>query len=166
MGDATRLLFGLGGSRVVSVTRKHDSGEQHDGAREVVVEGMQPEQACCDCGVLSGAVHGRKLRLLKDLPHGRRPLRLRWDQRRWAWREVLCRRRTFAETSVQIGAGRRLTLRLREQLQQAVSGSTRSAEDVSREYGVPVVVGQHHAGRQGRRDDAAGAVWGSDPRGR
>jgi transposase len=85
MGDATTLLFGLDGFRVVSVTREHTHDGKHDiDVRQVVVEGVEDEQACPDCGVLSGKVHGRKLRLVKDLPHGRRPLRLWWQQRRWA----------------------------------------------------------------------------------
>ena len=134
MRDATTLLFDLDGFRVVRVD-VHD--ERDAGApREVLIEGVDVEQACPDCGVLSAAVHGRKVRAVKDLPHGRRPLRLRWDQRRWACRERACERRTFAETSGQIGRGQRLTGRLRGQLEQAVSGSTRSAADVAREYAV------------------------------
>ena len=133
MGDATTLLFGLDGFRVVSVAQQHEHEVE---GREVVVEGVGGEQACPDCGVLSGSVHSRKLRRVKDLPHGRRPLRVWWDQRRWACRERACRRRTFAETSGQVGAGQRLTRRLREQLEHAVSGSTRSAADVAREYDV------------------------------
>lgn len=69
----------------------------------VVVEGVEDEQGCPDCGVLSGAVHSRKVRPIKDLPHGRRPLQLWWDQRRWACRERACRRRTFAETRADRG---------------------------------------------------------------
>ena len=148
MGDATTLLFGLEGFRVVSVTREHEQDdrpdEKHDdGVREVVVEGVEDEQACRDCGVLSGAVHGRKMRRVKDLPHGRRPLRVWWDQRRWACRERACRRRTFTEPSGQVGARhglgssrQRLTRRLREQLEHAVSASTRPAADVARVYDV------------------------------
>jgi len=84
MGDATTLLFGLDRFRVVSVTGEHQQDERQDGqregdVREVVVEGVEAEQACPDCGVLSGVVHSRKLRAIKDVPHGRRPLRLRWD---------------------------------------------------------------------------------------
>ena len=133
MGDATTLLFGLDGFRVVSVAQQHESEVE---GREVVVEGVEDEQGCPDCGVLSGSVHSRRRRRIKDLPHGRRPLRVWWDQRRWACRERSCRRRTFAETSRQVGAGQRLTRRLREQLEHAVSASTRSAADVAREYGV------------------------------
>ncbi len=117
----------------MSVTREHEDVE---GDRVVVVQGLEDEQACPDCGVLSGAVHSRRPRAIKDLPHGRGPLRVCWDQRRWACRERACPRRTFAETSVQIGAGQRLTGRLREQLERAVSASTRSAADVAREYAV------------------------------
>ncbi len=134
MGDATTLLFGLDGFRVVSVSSWQEEGQ--DLERHVVVEGFEGEQACPDCGVLSASVHSRRQRRIKDLPHGRRPLRLWWDQRRWACRERVCRRRTFAETSQQIGSGHRLTRRLREQLEWAVSGSTRAAADVAREYGV------------------------------
>ena len=80
MGDATTLLFGLDGFRVVSVTHaQHNAAGHGEGGREVVVEGVRHEQACPDCGVLSGAVHARKVRRVKDLPHGRRPLRLWWD---------------------------------------------------------------------------------------
>lgn len=137
MGDATTLLFGLDGFRVVSVTRSQDdAAELGEGGREVVVEGVEDEQACPDCGVLSRVVHARKVRRVKDLPHGARPLRVWWDQRRWACRQRGCRRRTFAERSGQVGPGQRLTLRLREQLERAVSGSTRSGADVAREYGV------------------------------
>ncbi len=77
MGDATTLLFGLDGFRVVSV-----SGEQQDGQdleRHVVVEGLVGEQACTDCGALSGSVRSGRRRRVKDLPHGPRPLRLEWD---------------------------------------------------------------------------------------
>ncbi len=104
MGDATTLLFGLDGFRVVSVSGKQQDGSELE--RHVVVEGVDAEQACPDCGVLSGSVHSRRQRRIKDLPHGRRPSRLEWDQNRWACRESACRRRTFAETSAQIGPGR------------------------------------------------------------
>ena len=133
MGDATTLLFGLDGFRVVSVSEQHEHGE---GGRQVVVEGVEDQQACPDCGVLSDRVHARTLRRIKDLPHGRRPLRVLWDQRRWACRERECRRRTFAERSGQVGPGQRLTRRLRVQLERAVSASTRSCADVASEYDV------------------------------
>ncbi len=45
-------------------------------------------------------------------------------------------RRTVIERAEQIGPGRRLTRRLRERLETAVSGSARSVADIAREYGV------------------------------
>ncbi len=54
-----------------SVTPEHTHDGQHDvDVREVVVEGVQDEQACPDCGVLSG-----KVRLLgAGAPSSRRSL--------------------------------------------------------------------------------------------
>ena len=118
MGDATTLLFGLDGFRVVSVSEDDEHGAR---GRRVVIEGVEDEQGCPDCGVVSGAVHARKLRRIKDLPHGTRPLRVLWDQRRWACRERACRRRTFAERTAQVGPGQRLTGRLRAELERQVS---------------------------------------------
>ncbi len=129
MGDSTSLLFDLDGFRVVSVTRTPV------GVREVVVAGINVEQACPACGVLTGRVHSRWSQAIKDLPYGR-PLRVRWRKRRFACPEAGCSRRTFTERAEQIGPGQRLTHRLRERLEAAVSGSARSVADVAREYGV------------------------------
>jgi transposase len=129
MDEATSLLFDLDGFRVVSV---EDLG---DGGREVLVEGTAAEQACPSCGVPSRRVHSRWVQRLKDLPYGR-PLSVLWRKRRWACDEPACRRRTFCEHNRQVGRGQRLTRRLRERLEQAVSASPRSAADVAREYGV------------------------------
>ncbi len=78
--SATTLLFGLDGFRVVGVD-VHDENDP-EAPREVLFEGVEREQACPACGVLSSKVHARKVRPVKDLPHGRGPLRVRWDQRR------------------------------------------------------------------------------------
>jgi len=127
--EATSLLFDLDGFQVVSVV------EVDGGYREALVEGVTGEQACPDCGVFSARVHSRTVQRVKDLPYGR-PLVVRWHKRRWACAEPACRRRTFSEHNAQVGPGRRLTLRLRERLERAVSGSLRSAADVAREYDV------------------------------
>ena len=129
MDEATSLLFDLDGFQVVSVV------EVDGGYREALVEGVTGEQACPDCGVFSARVHSRTVQRVKDLPYGR-PLVVRWHKRRWACAEPACRRRTFSEHNAQVGPGRRLTLRLRERLERAVSGSLRSAADVAREYDV------------------------------
>ena len=130
MENATTLLFGLDGLRVVAVQVAADD------VREVTAVGVEDGQGCPLCGVLSVSVHSRKRRRIKDHRHGVAGLRLFWVQRRWACKESLCARRTFAETCEQIGPRRRLTLRLRQELQRCVSASTRSALDVAREHGV------------------------------
>lgn len=78
MEDATTVLFALAGFRVVSVEIGGDGG------RVVTVVGVDNVQGCPSCGVLTSAVHARRTRRVKDLPHGRDPLRLRWCQRRFA----------------------------------------------------------------------------------
>jgi transposase len=123
------LLFDLDGFRVVSVVESAGTG------REVLVEGVSGEQACPACGVFSARVHSRWVQGIKDLPYGR-SLDVRWRKRRWACDESACRRRTFSESNDQVGPGRRLTRRLRDRLEEAVSGSLRSAADVAREYDV------------------------------
>lgn len=130
MENATTLLYALDGLRVDCVQLADD------GAREVTVVGVHDTQGCPACGVLSGSVHARKRRRIKDLRHGVLGLRLFWVQRRWACKEALCARKTFAETCSQIGRRRRLTLRLREELVRSVTASTRAASDVAREAGV------------------------------
>ena len=117
----------------MSVSEDDEHGAR---GRRVVIEGVEDEQGCPDCGVLSGAVHARKLRRIKDLPHGTRPLRVLWDQRRWACRERACRRRTFAERTAQVGPGQRLTGRLRAELERQVSKHTRSCADVAADFDV------------------------------
>ena len=123
------MLFDLDGFRVVSVVESAGTG------REVLVEGVSGEQACPACGVFSARVHSRWVQRIKDLPYGR-SLDVRWRKRRWACDESACRRRTFSESNDQVGPGRRLTRRLRDRLEEAVSGSLRSAADVAREYDV------------------------------
>jgi transposase len=128
--EGTSLLFDLDGFRVVSIVASVD------GAREVMVEGIAGEQACPRCGVFSARVHQRWVQTIKDLPYGPRPLVVRWRKRRWACDEPACRTRTFSERTEQVERGRRLTRRLRDRLEQAVSAAPRAAWDVAREYRV------------------------------
>ncbi len=99
MGDATTLLFGLDGFRIVSVAQREEHGE---GGREVVVEGVEGEQACRTAGCC------QERSMLVGCGGSR-----------------TCRRSAAA---VEIGAGQRLIRRLREQLEHAVSASTRSGD--------------------------------------
>ena len=88
MGDGTSLLFGLDGFRVVSVSRSAI------GVRQVLIEGVAPEQACPDCGVFSAQVHARWTQQIKDLPYGA-ALVVCWIRRRFRCDEDRCGRRTL-----------------------------------------------------------------------
>jgi transposase len=129
MEDGTSLLFDLDGFRVASVVRSAL------GVRVVTIAGVAAEQACPNCGVYSHRVHSRWTQAVTDLPYGR-PVQVRWDKRRFACVESACPRRTFTEATDQLGRRRRLTLRLRTQLEAAVSAGPRSVAEVAREYGV------------------------------
>ena len=98
---------------------------------------VDDEHACPDCGVLVGGrpYDVREMRI-KDLPMGHRPLQVVWRKRRYRCPESACRRRVFTERSTQVPPRRRLTARLRERLEEAVSRSARSAADVAAEYRV------------------------------
>ena len=53
--------------------------------------------ACCpDCGVVALS-RGRRVRVLRDVPHGDVRVQIVWRQRRWRCGEVECPRGTFAE---------------------------------------------------------------------
>jgi transposase len=131
MVDATSLLFDLPGFRVVSCSLNPF------GLRRVVVMQIADEHACPRCGVLTGSrPHDVRVMRIKDLPIGHRPLEVLWRKRRYRCVEPSCPQRVFTERSEQIGPRQRLTLRLRDRLEEAASRSARAISDVAREYGV------------------------------
>ena len=109
--DATTILFGLAGLRVVDVVR--GAG----GARVVQVvtaPDAAPAAASCPlCGVLSVSVRQRRITRPRDVPLGEEPLAVRWHKVQYACREVLCARRAFTEQVPEVPAGARVTGRLR-----------------------------------------------------
>ncbi len=150
MGDATTLLFGLDGFRVVSVSGKQEVSR--DLERHVVVEGLEAEQACPDCGLLSASVHSRRQRRIKDVPHGCRPLRLWLDQRRWP---VGSRRLPAVGHSLR-AASRSGPVPVALRLRSSSSGRgspRRGPPQTSPGVRGVVVVGQHGADPQGGVDD-------------
>jgi transposase len=131
MHDATSLLFDLPGFRVVSCELSPV------GVRTAVVMQTATEHACPRCGVLTGGKpYDRRESRIKDLPFGRRPLAVVWRKRRYRCPERRCPQRLFTERSVQVPPRHRLTVRLRERLEAAVSRSARAVSDVAAEYGV------------------------------
>lgn len=131
MDDATSWLYDLPGFRVVSVTVSRLGG------RQVVVMQVAAEHPCPRCGVLVGGkpYDVREMRI-KDLPFGHRPVQVVWRKRRYRCPGPSCPQRVFTERSAQLPPRRRLTLRLRERLEQAASRSARAICDLATEYGV------------------------------
>ena len=53
-------------------------------------------EGCPDCGVVAVS-RGRRVRLLRDVPHGDVRVQVAWRQRRWRCPEATCPRGTFTE---------------------------------------------------------------------
>ena len=68
-------------------------------ADEVSIEAkLRGSSAKCPvCGLASARVHGRYLRILRDLPWQRRPVTIQVAARRFRCTNIACARKTFAE---------------------------------------------------------------------
>jgi len=128
--DATTLLFALPDYRVLDVSLEPDGG------RRVLVEAVAEEAACPHCGVFSRVVHERPVRRVKDVPHGRVPLRLWVRKRRYRCVEAACPRRSFTEATDELPLRSRLTGRLRERVTAAVTRTNRAVSEVAAEHGI------------------------------
>jgi len=96
--DAASVLFNLPGHRVV------DAVDLPEGRRRVVIEAEETQDACPDCGVLSGRVHQRTGQRVRDVPVAGPAVSLEVVllRRRFACLETACPRRTFAQVTDQI----------------------------------------------------------------
>lgn len=130
MSDRTTLLFALPEFRVLDVTLEPGGG------RRVLVESVAEEGGCPACGVLSGLIKDRPTSRVKDLPHGPVPLLVFVRKRRFACAEVLCERRSFTETSLQLPARARVTTRLKVKVRDAVTTTNRAMSEVAKEHGI------------------------------
>jgi len=85
VADATTVLFGLPGFRVLDVRRIDERG-----TRWVLVETIEPAAGCPACGAISDRVHERPLMRVKDLPVGGGPVQLWWRKHRYRCAEPAC----------------------------------------------------------------------------
>ncbi|GEA81343.1 hypothetical protein CUD01_17870 [Cellulomonas uda] len=97
------LLLGLDDVSVESVER---------GAvvMRVTVSAAWQLMGCPDCGVVAVS-RGRRVRVLRDVPHGDVRVQLVWRQRRWCCLEARCSRGTFAEQVPALAAPRAVLTR-------------------------------------------------------
>jgi transposase len=63
---------------------------------------------CPVCGLSSARIHGRYLRILRDLPWQGRSVKIRVAARRFRCINIACARKTFAERLGDVGAGQAL----------------------------------------------------------
>ena len=130
MDDTTSLLFGLDSFRVVDVVRVADRLVQ------VVIETVERQGICPDCGRSSTRVKDRSLVQIRDLPAADQHVALWWRKRRLICQEPSCARRSFTQETEEIPPRSRLTSRLRLRLAEAVARSNRAVSEVAGEYRV------------------------------
>ena len=65
--DAASVLCNLPGHRLIEAV------DIPDGRRQVLVEAVEVEDGCPDCGVLSRPLHQRTRQRMRDFPGGGRP---------------------------------------------------------------------------------------------
>jgi transposase len=100
MDDTTSLLFGLDSFRVVDVVRVADRVVQ------VVVETVEPQGICPDCGMASTKVKDRDMVRIRDLPVADQQVALWWRKRRLICTDASCPRRSFSRPQRRSRAGR------------------------------------------------------------
>lgn len=88
------------------------SVERAGAGRTVLVEPVEREGACPDCGVLSSRIRARPVHRVRDVQCGGEPLEVRVRKRRLACLEPPCPRRSFVQTTDEIPLRSRLTSRL------------------------------------------------------
>ncbi|WP_406083573.1 ISL3 family transposase [Streptomyces virginiae] len=89
------------------------------GTVEVVARGREAEASCPDCGRVSGRVHDRYQRRLKDLPLAEQGFTIRLTVRRFICGSADCPRRTFAEPFSRLATPHaRFTTRLNHALER------------------------------------------------
>lgn len=102
MYDPTSVLFGLDGFRVVDVAHVGDD------LVRVVIETVDVQAFCPQCGQASTRIKQRPLVRVKDLPTGGRRVDLWWRKRRLVCRQPACARGSFTEVVPQIPPRSRL----------------------------------------------------------
>ncbi|WP_148045149.1 transposase family protein, partial [Arthrobacter oryzae] len=95
--DAASILFNLEGHIVLSA-------ERTGAGRTVLVEPIEREGACPDCGVMSSRIQARPVHRVRDVPCGGSPVEVRVRKRRLACLEPQCPRRSFVQTTDEIPA--------------------------------------------------------------
>lgn len=128
--DPASLIFNLPEYAVI------DAVDLPSGGRRVVVQALDRDDACPDCGVVSTRVHQWTRQRVADLPAGGEPVEVVVRKPRMVCTEAACGRKTFTQVTDQLPFRARCLTRLREQLVDAVIDSGRAVEEVAASFGV------------------------------
>jgi len=121
-------MLGLPGFRVLAVA-------ECDGELQVQVETCKDLVGCPSCAAVA-VLHDRRLRLVRDLPAGGRPVLLCWSKRVWRCRHRACPTVTFSERTGAIRAKGVLTERARAEACRRVGQDAHSVAQVAADLGV------------------------------
>lgn len=130
MDDRRTLLFALSDYRVLDVTLKPGGG------RCVLAESVAAEGGCPACGVMSARIKDGPTSRVRDPRHGPVPLVVFVRTRRFGCVQVLCPRRSFTQTSVQLPVRARVTRRLTVEVAAAVTTTNRVVSEVANDHGI------------------------------
>jgi hypothetical protein len=146
-------MLGLPGFRLFDAT-------EVDGELEYVNETLPTLVGCTTCGTLTKAKDRRDV-VLRDLPHGEWPVRLRWRKRVWSCPDPDCPARTWTEESWLAAQRRHLTERARAEICHRVGEENVSVARCAQHFGVgrddvpprptAAAVARHRRGRRGHR---------------
>jgi transposase len=99
-----------------------------------VLTADEAARACPRCGVFSGAHKGSVSTSPKDIRYGYR-VRLAWAKHRWRCNESTCPQQSFTESLPAIPSGSRCTMRLKDQMGEAVADQGRAVAEVATHFG-------------------------------
>jgi len=146
--DTAAEMLGLPGFRVLA-------SAECDGELQVQVETTEDFVGCPSCAVVA-VLHDRRLRLVRDLPAGGRPVLLCWSKRVWRCRYRACPRVTFSERTEAIRPKGVLTERARAEACRRVGQDAVSIAQVATDLGVGWPTVMRAVGEFGQRTlDAA-----------
>lgn len=134
--DAASVIFDLPGYVVL------DALDLPCGGRRVVVQAVERDEGCPDCGVVSSRVHAWTRQRVKDIgtggdgTHAAGRVEVVVNKPRMVCAEPACGRRTFTPVTDQLPARARCLTRLRTAILAAVVASGRAVDEVAAAFGV------------------------------
>ncbi len=129
--EAASVVFNLPGYDVIEAVDLPLGGR-----RRVVVQAIDRDEGCPDCGAISTKVHAWVKQQVRDIPAGGDTVEVVVRKRRMVCAEPACGRQTFTQATEQLPARARCLTRLREHLADAVLDSGRAITEVTGAFGV------------------------------